>query len=354
MNAKRLLHLLSFVTVIALVAACGGTATTAAPAATQAQPAATQPAAAPTQMKIKMGLLSPGSVNDSGWNSIAYTALKQIESQLGAQTAYIEITDAAGYEKAMRDFANQGFNVILAHGNEYEDAAKIVAKDYPNVHFLISSSRLATSNITGLNTDTSQIFYLMGVIAAKMGKKGGLVGGIQIPPVVEAFAGFVNGAKSVNPNYETSIVYTNSFSDAGLAKEAAVTMINSGADFVIPDADQAGLGVYQAIADTNGKVKTFGIFGVFNDKAPQSVLANFESDYGVGIVRIVKAIQDGTFQGGTNVNFGLKDSDVMKFTFNDALKSQIPADVVTAVNDATTKIEAGQINTLAPTPTPSQ
>jgi basic membrane protein A len=348
MNARRLFQLLSLGVVITLLAACGGAATTAAPAATQAQTAATT-APAQTQMKIKMGLLSPGSVNDSGWNSIAYNALKQIESQLGAETAYIEITDAAGYEKAMRDFANRGFNVILAHGNEYEDAAKIVAKDYPNVHFLISSSRLATSNITGLNTDTSQIFYLMGVIAAKMGKKGGLVGGIQIPPVVEAFQGFVNGAKSVNPNYEASIVYTNSFSDAGLAKEAAVTMINGGADFVIPDADQAGLGVYQAIADTNGAVKTFGIFGVFNDKAPKSVLANFESDYGVGIVRIVKAIQDGSFQGGQNVNFGLKDNDVMKFTFNDSLKSQIPADVITAVNDATAKIEAGQINTLAPT-----
>ncbi len=331
MKPRRVYAAFAFLMIAAIVAACGG-----APAS---------PTAAP---KFKMGLITPGPVNDNGWNATAYAALMKIHTDLGADVANVEVTDAASYEKAFRDYANQGFNVILAHGNEYEPAAEIVAKDYPNVQFFISSSRLHETNITGLNSDASQPFYLMGVIAAMMGKKAGLVGGIEIPPLKESFQGFINGAKSVNPNFPVSAVYTGSFTDVAAAKEAAVTLIQGGADFVVGNADAAGLGVYQAVADTNGKVKTFGVFGDFKDKTPQSELGYFTADYGAGIVRVIKSVQDGTYKGGQNFDFGLKDPDVIVFNYNDALKGQIPADVLKAVDDAKTQIIAGKINTLAP------
>jgi len=66
-----------------------------------------------------MGLLVPGSVAEEGWNRIAYNALKAVEKQLGAKVSYVELQqNPASFEKAFRDYAAQGYNVILGHGFE--------------------------------------------------------------------------------------------------------------------------------------------------------------------------------------------------------------------------------------------
>ena len=90
---------------------------------------------------FKMGLLVPGSVSEEGWNRIGFNALKGVESQLGAKISYVELQqNPASFEKAFRDYASQGYKVILGHGFEFQDAALEVAQDYPDVYFLISSS----------------------------------------------------------------------------------------------------------------------------------------------------------------------------------------------------------------------
>uniref|UniRef100_UPI003F9A0CEB BMP family ABC transporter substrate-binding protein n=1 Tax=Roseiarcus sp. TaxID=1969460 RepID=UPI003F9A0CEB len=83
--------------------------------------------------QFKMGLLVPGSVADEGWNRIAYNALKQVEKQLGAKVSYVELQqNPASFEKAFRDYAAQGYNVVMGHGFEFQDAALTVAEDYPD------------------------------------------------------------------------------------------------------------------------------------------------------------------------------------------------------------------------------
>ena len=173
--------------------------------------------------------------------------------------------------------------MILGHGNEFEDAAKATAKDYPNVHFFISSSRLKEPSVTGLNTNSDEPLYLMGVMSAKMCKAAGFVGGMEIPPISEALTGFINGAKSVDPNFKVYSTYIGNFEDAAAAKEAALSMIAQGADCIVPDADAAGQGVFQAVVEKkDAGVKTFGVFMAATEAAPGQVLANYVSDYGAG------------------------------------------------------------------------
>jgi basic membrane protein A len=339
MKQRLVWYVLAVLLITALLAACAG------------QPAAPTPTPtpAPQEKPFKVGLLLPGSANDQGWNQIAYDAFKRIEKELGAEMSYVELEQSpASFEKAFRDFASQGYQMILGHGFEFQDPALAVAKDYPNTFFFISSSRIFAGNVIGLNTDSSQPFYLMGVIAAKMGKGAGLVGGMEIPPISEAFTGFINGAHSVDPNFPVSVTYIGNFTDAAAAKEAALSMIAQGADFIIPNADVAGLGVYQAVAESGPQIATFGVFGDFTDKAPQNVIGNYFADYGQGIVNVAKAIKEGTFKPTGNVEFGLKDKDVMWLTFNDKAARPVPEDVRKLVEEVTAKIAAGEIKTLAP------
>lgn len=341
MKAKYVLFVLSVVLVLSFLAACAPTA--------PAQPAASQPAK-PAETKFKMGLLLPGSANDQGWNTMAYNALKRVEKELGAEVAYVELKqDPASYEKAFRDFAAQGYQLILGHGNEFEDAALATAKDYPNVHFFISSSRLKERNVTGLNTNSEEPLYLMGLISAKMCKAAGFVGGMEIPPISEALTGFINGARSVDPNFKIYSTYIGNFEDAAAAKEAALSMIAQGADCIVPDADAAGQGVFQAVVEKKDLgIKTFGVFMPATDAAPGQVLANYVADYGQGVVNLAKQVKEGTFKGGENHTFGFNMPDVIKFEYVETATTPVPADVREAVEVAKKKIVAGEINPLAP------
>ena len=307
MFKKHLFIAVLILVVAVLVAGCGAPAAPAPTRARAAEPTAAPEAAKPAAGAFKMGLLLPGSANDQGWNTMAYNALKQVEKDLGAEVSYVELKqDPASYEKAFRDFAAQGYQLIMGHGNEFEDAAKAAAVDYPNVQFFISSSRLSEPTVTGLNTASEQPLYLMGVIAAKMCKAAGFVGGMEIPPVSEALTGFINGAKSVDPNFKVYSTYIGNFEDAAAAKEAALGMIAQGADCIVPDADAAGQGVYQAVVEKKDQgVKTFGVFVPATDAAPGQVLANYVSNYGQGVTNLAKMVKEGTYKGGKNVAFGL-------------------------------------------------
>jgi basic membrane protein A and related proteins len=358
MSRKSLFTVLMAFVVLAMLAGCAAPAAQPAPAAaTQAPAAAAQaPAAEPTKApaaaaaKFKMGLLLPGPANDGGWNEMAYNALKKVESDMGAEVSYVELKqDPASYEKTFRDYAAQGYQLILAHGNEFEDAAKATAKDYPNVQFFISSSRLKDPTVTGLNTNSDEPLYLMGVISAKMCKAAGFVGGMEIPPISEALTGFINGAKSVDPNFKVYSTYIGNFEDAAAAKEAALSMIAQGADCIVPDADAAGQGVFQAVVEKKEQgVKTFGVFGSASETAPGQVLANYLSDYGAGVVLLAKQVKDGTFKGGENHTFGVNNPEVIKFVYDEAATTPVPADVRAAVDAAKTAIAEGKVNTLAP------
>jgi basic membrane protein A len=350
MKMQRLFILMTVLLLVSMVAACGGAAQPAAeeqPAAAEEPAVVEEPAVMEDDGVFKMGLLVPGSANDEGWNQIAYDALLKIEKELGAEISYVELEqNPASFEKAFRDYASQDYDMVLGHGFEFQDAALTVSKEYPDTYFFISSSRVYEGNVIGLNTDSSQPFYLMGVVAAMMGDSAGIIGGMEIPPIAEALTGFINGAKSVDPNFPVSSTFIGNFTDAAAAKEAALSMLAEGADFVVPDADVAGLGVYQAVAEAGPEIGTFGAFGDFTDKAPDNIVGNYFAYYGNGIAKIAEQVKNGTFEPTGNVEFGLVDEDVMWLEFNE--NADIPADVMAAVDEATQKIVNGEVDTLAP------
>jgi len=297
---------------------------------------------------LKVGLLVPGSVSEEGWNRVGYDALKGVEAQLGAQVSYVELEhNPAAFEKAFRDYASKGFDIIIGHGSQFQDAALDTAVDYPKTWFLISSSYIHEGRVIGLNTDTSQPFYLMGVIAARMGKGAGLIGGVEIPPIRQAFLGFKNGARSINPNFPVNEIYIgNSGSDTVAVKEAALSLIAQGADFIIPNATGATVGGYQAVAEAGAGVYSFSIYGDYTPVAPNNILGKFVNHYAPGVVDVVRRIRAGN-PPASNVVFGLKDKEVVTFDLRDDVPTPVPAAIRAEVEAIRAKIVAGQINTEA-------
>ncbi len=295
---------------------------------------------------FKVGLLVPGSVAEVGWNRIAYDALKQAEKELGAQISYIELYDnPTAFESAFRDYAGQGYDVVLGHGFQFQESALNVGPDFPDTIFLISSSFVHEGNVIGLNVESSEPFYLMGVIAAKSGSAAGLIGGLEIPSIQQSFEGFVNGAKSVDPDFKVSQVYLNSFTDVTAAKEAALSMAAKGVDILVPNANAAGLGVVQAAREAGPDVRTFSVYSDYTEIAPHNILGTYVADFGQGIVRILAEIAAGSFKPQGNIAFGLKDTDVVRFTYNDEASRPVSDDIRTYIEGIKAKIAAGEIAT---------
>lgn len=293
---------------------------------------------------FRVALLTPGPVSDGGWNASAYEGLQRIGKELGAETSNVQTTSPAEFEQTFRDYARKGFDLVIGHGFEYQDAAMKVGAQYPDTAFLVSSGGVSAKNVASLEFELDEATYLAGLVAASISKTGkaGCVGGIQLPVIKTTFDGFEAGARSVRPDFKVSTVYTGSFEDVAGAKAATDALIAQGADVILHNADAAGIGVFQA-AKAGGALA----FGTNKDQAPvapDTVLASAVIDMPKAFVQVAREVKDKTFTGRV-VKEGFATGCV-DFTWNPALQGRVPADVRAKVDAAKAKIATGELKVL--------
>jgi basic membrane lipoprotein Med (substrate-binding protein (PBP1-ABC) superfamily) len=295
----------------------------------------------PGQSGFRVALLTPGPVSDAGWNASAYEGLMKIKQDLGATVSNVQTTNPAEFEQGFRDYARQGYDLVIGHGFEYQDAALKVGAQFPETDFMVSSGSVHAKNVASLTFHLDEATYLAGIVAASMSKTGkaGCVGGIKLPVILSTFDGFVAGAKSVKPDFQVATVYTGSFEDVAAAKAATDALIAQGADFILHNADAAGLGVFQS-AKEHG-VYAFGSNRDQNAIAPETVLASAVIDIPRAFVDVAREVKDGKFVGRV-VEEGLANGGV-GFVWNPRLQERVPAPVQALVTETQAKIASGAV-----------
>lgn len=226
-------------------------------------------------MAQKAAFLFPGSINDQSWNAQGFLGAEKLKS-LGWQIAYSENVSAADMADALRDYARQGNNVVVGHTGRFVSPAERVGPDFPKTLFLVGSgSKGVAPNVTSIDYDNTQFGYLMGVLAARMSKTGkiGSVNSLEgIPNVVAQVGAYRKGAKSVNPDIEVKVIYIKSMEDGAEAKEAALSLIAGGADFISGKLNAGQSGIIQAAKEKNvyANGRSYGHTAI----APDNVLTN--------------------------------------------------------------------------------
>ena len=197
---------------------------------------------------FRVALLTPGPISDAGWNALAYEGLLKIKDALHAEVSQVETTTPAEFEEAFRDYASRGFHLVFGHGFEFQDAAAKVSADFPQSVFITTSGSTVRPNVAPMRFLLEEATYLMGMMSASLSKTGkaGAIGGMEIPPLKSTFIAFEAGAKSVNPDFQVVISYIGNWEDVGAAKQAALALIEQGCDILMPNADAASLGAFQA------------------------------------------------------------------------------------------------------------
>ncbi|HEV8356237.1 MAG TPA: BMP family protein [Gemmatimonadales bacterium] len=304
-------------------------------------------AESPSSTALRVALVTPGSVADQAWNSGAFAGLNLIRDSLGALVSHVEARTPGEQEEALRTYAVQGYDLVFGHGFEFQAPSERIGAEHPHTIFVVTSGeRVATAgNVVPMVFGIEEGTYLAGMVAGGLTRsnKIGFVGGIELPPIQRGYSGWVNGAKAVNPRVESRVAYLNTFDDVAAGREAALAMIRLGVDMLHHNADQAALGLFQAVKESPG-VYAFGANADQRALAPDRVLGSVVIDLPKAFLAIAREVKAGRFTPRVET-FGLAGG-VLRYDPNPALAGKVPAALQARIKAAADSIIAGTLKPL--------
>ena len=300
--------------------------------------------------KMKVALLLSGPANDQGWNAVAFAGLKEAEQKYNLETAYSENVGISDGEASFRDYAAQGYDLVIGHGFQFGEPAVRISSQFPDTKFMAIESNTSSDNVASYVMACEQAGYLMGMLSASMSETGtiGIVGGFEQPSIVKVLEAYKLGAQAVNPSIKVLDAYVSSFTDVALGKEAALSMADQGADVLSHCANQAGTGVIKA-AEERGLLATGDSYDQ-SSIAPSTVMASTLYSVPALVLTAVEKVNTGTYEGGV-FNLGMADGVVDISGYN-AFEDKIPSEVKSLIADTRAKILDGSFTVpLIETPT---
>ncbi|TYO94976.1 BMP family ABC transporter substrate-binding protein [Desulfallas thermosapovorans] len=280
--------------------------------------------------KLKVGFVYIGPVNDAGWTQAHDEARKYLMAELPYVDAsdYVENVpeNPTEAERVITQLVEQGNKIIFTTSFGYMDPTIKVAQKYPDVTFLHCSGYQTAPNVGAYFGRMYQARYLSGLVAGKATKTNliGYVAAMPIPEVIRGINAFTLGVQKVNPDAQVKVVWTNTWVDAAIEKDAAIALLDAGADVIAQHQDSASP---QQAAEEAGK---FGI-GYNSDMskmAPKATMTSPVWNWGPYYVDTVKAIKEGTWQstltaGSLTYWGGLKEGTVDLAPFGPMVSEEV-------------------------------
>lgn len=280
---------------------------------------------------LKIALILPGKVDDVSWNQAMYEGMKALEKDYAGkiEVTYSEnVYEVSNIEPALREFASQGYDLVIGHGFQFQEPIIKVAGEFPKVKFALGTGFKTLSNTAIYDVQLEDGGYLMGTLAGLLTttNKIGVVGGADVSEIYRGHEAYKFAAKKVNPSVQIQELYTGDWRDAAKAKEGAVSMFDSGADLIWHSGDGIGLGVVDA-----GKEKNKLVLGNVADQyvlAPNNVLSGIVYNWNPVLKQIVDDILNNNFDNREDKHYWLTvaNGGVTLASFHD-LDSKVPAEV---------------------------
>ncbi len=298
---------------------------------------------------IRIALVMPSTTTDLSWSQSIYDSLVSIQAHYGDDVVEIavsenlwNVTDAAA---AIRDYADEGYNIVISHGAQYGTSIFEIAPDYPETSFawgttVNTGEEEGLTNIFAYEPRADQGGYVSGVLAAKLTEVGiiGLVGPVDAGDAKLHVDGFVAGVRDTDPNVQVNVSFTGSFGDTALAAEAANTHIAAGADVLT--------GSSQQVVGAIGVAQEAGVpwLGIQADQSPAGadiVIATALYDWTGTLLEIITSNQAGEY-GGRVLQLTLENGG-QRMVYDESL----PAEAVEAAQVAEQGIIDGSIEIVA-------
>ena len=335
---KKLIILLLTIGVMLAVVACGESATPStteeeAPQGTEsgsdsdaAEEAEGESSAESTGEVFKVAFIYVAPIGDLGWTYSHDQARLAVEEKFGdkVETAFIEnVPEGPDAERVIRDFAQKGFNLIFTTSFGFMDPTITVAEEFPDVQFVHIAGFKNADNVSTVFGRMYQPRYLSGMAAGAATESNiiGYVAAFPIPEVIRGINAFTLGARSVNPEAEVRVVWTNTWFDPPKEKEAAEALLAAGADVMAQHQDTTE--PQKAAADAGGVSLSYN--SDMSEIVGDTVLTGPVWDWGVKYIAIVEELMNGSYDGSESYWGGLDDGLVGLAPFSSQVSDETQA-----------------------------
>jgi basic membrane lipoprotein Med (substrate-binding protein (PBP1-ABC) superfamily) len=355
MKASKIRAVASTAAVLALVtAACGSDDAADEPAAeapaeteAAAEEPAEEPAAEPAEEPMKIGIVAPSAENDLAWTQSMFDSVNRVgegrEIEVAISGGLFVVEDAAA---AIRGYAEDGFDLVIAHGTQFGGPLQEISDDFPEVAFALGTSTdfFGKDNIFAYSVDAGQGGYVNGVMAAQLTASNviGVVGPVPAGDAKLYIDGFVAGAVAQNPDAEVNVNYIDSFGDVQLASEAAKAHVANGAD-VLTGTAQMVVGATGVAAEEG--IPWFGTQSNQTDLGADIVVSSQVYHWEIVLEQILDKINAGTLGGEAFVisfeNMGLEMEFNDGFGLDAGIRDSADA-TVAGISDGTIEVPAGE------------
>jgi basic membrane protein A and related proteins len=296
-----------------------------------------------------------GGVDDQSFNQTAWEGMQRAEAELGVEIAVLESTSESDFEPNIQAFLDQDCDLIVTVGFLLGEATGAAAEANPDQLFAIVDEGIEGDNLLGLTFATQQAGFLAGYVAASMTESGiiGTYGGLNIPPVTVFMDGYLSGASYYNQEFGTDVVvegwdgtdglFTGNFESQDDGRNITDTLLQAGADIIMPVAGPVGLGTATAIEDFGqGLMIWVDTDGFLSTQFGELMLTSVMKNMDVAVFDAMASVVDGSFEGGIYVGT-LENDGVGLAPFHD-FEDQVPQEVKDAIPTLTEGIIAGDIS----------
>jgi basic membrane protein A len=341
MRAKLLAGIVVLVLLIGLAAQC--------------QPTPAAPAGAPAE-EVRVAMVISGSLGDKSFFDSGNEGLQRAAKELGAKVQVLECRDdPANFTPQITAAAENNDVVFLIAGYDFYDQIEEICPKFPDVHFLsvdeIYAGDKEIPNLSSIDYKENEGAYLVGVLSALMtnrtdiegineDKVVGIVGGMDIPVIRNFIVGFEQGAKSVDPDVKAEVLFIDTWNDSAKGKEAALTLIDKGADIVWQLTGRAGAGVFEAAKERD--VYAIGADSVQEVEVPGTILTSQLKGVGISLYDVIKRAKEGTYKDGEIYSYGVADGGV-GVSYSEYTEELVPADILEKVRQAEEDIKSGKV-----------
>ncbi|MBR3371352.1 MAG: BMP family ABC transporter substrate-binding protein [Rhodobacteraceae bacterium] len=283
---------------------------------------------------LKIGFVYSSLIGDAGWTFQHDLGRLMLEEEFGdrVETAYVESIDGgADAERVIRQFASQDFGLIFGTSFNHMNPMARVAAQFPDIAFEHATGYTQDTNLAIYHTRAYESRYLVGMVAGLMGDSLGVVASYPIPEVLRGINAMTLGARSVNPDFTTRVVWISSWFDPGLERTAADALLDQGVDVLAHFTDSPA--VVQAAEDRGKYVVALGDMAQYGENSHLTALVY---NWGPYYVERTRMVLDGTWETA-NTWEGISADMMTIAPYNDA----VPQDVRDVVDAKMEEIRSG-------------
>jgi basic membrane protein A len=371
---KKIFALLTLLVLASMILVACATPTAEPAPAEPAEPAEEEPMEEPAEEEpmeeepmeeaaIKVcQVTDTGGIDDKSFNATAWKGVQDAMDMYGVEGSYLESQQQTDYERNINAFIEEGCDLIVTVGFLLGDATAAAAEANPDQKFTIVDFAYdpAFENVVGQVFNTQEAGFLAGYVSAGVSETGviGTFGGIQIPPVTTFMDGFVLGARYYNEVHGTEVevlgwdpeaatgLFTGNFESLEDGRNLGESLMDEGADIIMPVAGPVGLGT-AAAAEERGGVYIVGVDADWYLTNPQygaitltSVLKNMDST----TLLVTEDVINGTFEGGVVV--GTLDNDGVGLAPFHDLDSMVSDDLKAELDTVRGQIISGELSAV--------